>query len=362
MKTEQYDATVWLFSLCIPLIIFCASCAGINKAQQAATSSTTYFNNPVFATALADPTVIRDPKSKLFYAYGTQVNWGDDQGIRFVPILESKDMLNWKYVGSAFSDKPTWKKAGSIWAPDINLLNGRYYLYYSMSTWGDPNPGIGLAIADKPQGPFIDQGKLFDSKGIDVPNSIDPFFIQDNAKNYLFWGSFDHSDKQGTFAVELTKDGKSLKSKHKTKIAAGDFEAVTIYKKQDYYYFFGSKGTCCEGEKSQYHVLVARSKELLGPYLDKDGKDIRERGNGTLVLVGNNEIAGPGHTSAVVLDDKGKEWIFYHAIEKKQPRIGNKTNRRILFLDELIWEDGWPRIGPGTANLKPIIKPTVINR
>src|SRR5690606_6859282 len=126
-----------------------------------------------------DPTVVRDPVSQLFYAYGAEEYWYDNEGSRWAPILESAELVNWRYVGQAFEDKPNWKEKGGIWAPDINYVDGRFFLYYSFSTWGDKYPGIGLAIAENPIGPFVDQGKLFDSQDIGVPNSIDPFYYQE---------------------------------------------------------------------------------------------------------------------------------------------------------------------------------------
>ncbi len=333
------------------------SCSRKNTAVTGTMHET--YQNPVFEPVLADPTVIQDPKTKLFYAYGTQDNWDDGKGTRLVPILESKDMVNWSYVGPAFEDKPNWKDAGGIWAPDINLVDGKYYLYYSFSTWGDKNPGLGLAISDSPKGPFIDQGKLLDSKSANVPNSIDPFFMEENGRKYIFWGSFSDSPEQGNYALELTPDGKRILNGQKHKIAAGDFEAVTIFKKKGYYYFLGSKGSCCEGANSKYHVMVARSKNLLGPYLDQDGRDIKERNRGSLVLEGSNRIAGPGHTSGIITDRKGKDWIFYHGISKQQGKLGNGTSRRMLMLDPIIWNNGWPMIGSGQPSEDKIIKPTI---
>jgi arabinan endo-1,5-alpha-L-arabinosidase len=64
----------------------------------------------------------------------------------------------------------------------------------------------------------------------------------------------------------------------KFKVAAGDFEAVVIHKRKGYYYFVGSKGSCCEGEKSSYHVLVGRSRKLKGPYTDQEGRNLTQRG------------------------------------------------------------------------------------
>lgn len=316
------------------------------------------YTNPVFQPVLADPTVIRDPDNKLFYAYGTEDDWADGHGRRIVPVLESPDLIKWTYVGNAFAQKPTWKTDGGIWAPDINRVNGQYYLYYAYSVWGDANPGIGLAIAVNPRGPFIDQGKLFDSDSIGVPNSIDPFYISDGGKNYLFWGSYSNAATQGTYAIELTTDSRQLKpNAPKIKIAAGDFEAVMIHKKENFYYFFGSKGSCCDGANSNYRVMVARSENLTGPYLDKNGNSILERDRGTLLLQGNSKYAGPGHTSDIITDSKGQDWILYHAIDKNIGKLPNGTSRRVLMLDPVDWDNGWPVIKGGTPSMKAIDKP-----
>lgn len=112
------------------------------------------YLNPVFEPILADPTVVKDPKTAYFYAYGPANNWGDQRGERLVSILQSKDLVHWKWVGTAFQQKPSWKAVGGIWAPDVVKLKNKYLLYYAFSTWGDPNPGIGVAVADQPVGPF----------------------------------------------------------------------------------------------------------------------------------------------------------------------------------------------------------------
>ncbi|MBD1420720.1 family 43 glycosylhydrolase [Sphingobacterium chuzhouense] len=340
------------------LSVACWSCANSGMVKDPSDKAKNkYFTNPVFEPVLADPTIVHDEQTGLFYAYGTEDNWADGNAARLVPILESTNLSDWTYVGEAFQQKPTWKKEGWLWAPDINYIHDKYYLYYSMSTWGDDNPGIGLAIADSPKGPFVDQGKLFTSKEIDVPNSIDPFYMEEDGKEYLFWGSFDRSAKQGTFAVKLKDKATKVKSlQETTKIAAGDFEAVMIHKKDGYYYFFGSKGSCCDGANSKYHVLVGRSENLLGPYYDKEGNDLRDRKSGTVAMKGNDIYAGPGHNSRIFTDKGGKDWILYHAIRKEQDKLKNGTSRRVLMLDEVHWEDGWPivHLGEPSQNQKEI--------
>ncbi|NJO69768.1 MAG: family 43 glycosylhydrolase, partial [Bacteroidetes bacterium] len=114
-----------------------------------------YYRNPVFQPVFADPSVVKATDG-YFYAYATEDDWGGTNGLHIVPVIRSADLVNWTFVTDVFTQKPAWKNQGFIWAPDISIVNGKYYLYYSYSLWGDPNPGIGLAIADEPGGPFTD--------------------------------------------------------------------------------------------------------------------------------------------------------------------------------------------------------------
>ena len=321
-------------------------------------TSNLQYTNPVFMPIMADPTVIQDPVSGFFYAYGTEDRWPTDNKNHIVPIVRSKDLVNWTYAGDAFTAKPSWKSSGGVWAPDIALVNGKYHLYYSYSTWGDADPGIGLAISSFPTGVFVDQGKMFLSSEIGVPNSIDPFYYEDGGKKYLFWGSFSSAATQGTYGVELTDDGKQVKDMaQKFKIAAGDFEAVNIFKKNGYYYFFGSKGGCCDGVSSTYNVRVARATSLTGPYLDKEGRDIALRGNGTLVLQRSDKFVGPGHNARLITDKDGHDWMLYHAMDVDRAVI-NDVNQRALFLDRVYWDSsGWPLVNDGRPSGTKMAQP-----
>lgn len=313
------------------------------------------YVNPVFTPVLADPSVLK--AGEFFYAYGTEDNWGPEGGHKLVPIVRSKDLVDWEFVNNAFQAKPTWKNDGGIWAPNVAKVGEEYFMYYSFSTWGDPNPGIGLAIAQKPEGPFIDQGKLFLSQEIGVDNSIDAFFIEEGGKKYLFWGSF-----HGIYAIGLSDDGKSIQGE-KVKIGDTHLEASYVLKKDNKYFYFGSAGSCCAGINSTYKVVVAKSDNLLGPYLDKSGNDIATGNFGELLLRGNEVaygFAGPGHNGHVMTDDEGSDWLLYHAIPKNNPLLQNGASRRPLMLDRLFWQDGWPLIEGGMPSLTtkpaPVIK------
>lgn len=127
-----------------------------------------WYTNPVIGGNTPDPSVIKADDG-YFYLYNTGGN---------TYYHRSKDLYNWEFLGTAFTeeDKPQWEPEAGIWAPDINYINGKYVLYYSMSSWGGgATCGVGVAVSDTPQGPFQDLGKLFRSNEIDVHNSIDPF-------------------------------------------------------------------------------------------------------------------------------------------------------------------------------------------
>lgn len=340
------------FGLFLLLVGFSAACSKSSNDNPPGntnpedTSKVTTYINPVFEPILADPSIIRAADG-WFYAYGTQDDWGDGKGSRIVPIIRSKDLVQWYYTGTAFQSLPSWKTTGGgIWAVNVVKMENKYFMYYSYSIWADPNPGVGLAISNTPYGPFKDLGKLYLSSEIGIANGIDPFYIEANEKKYLFCGSYSNKANQGIYAFELTEDGKSIKDpSQKIKITAGDFEGAMIHKRGAYYYFFGSKGGCCNGAASTYHLCVARSKSLFGPYLDKDGNSITERGNGTLLIQGNDTYAGPGHCARIITDKKGTDWLVYHAIKKSNPKVSSGASRRSLMIDKLTWaSDGWPKI------------------
>jgi arabinan endo-1,5-alpha-L-arabinosidase len=302
----------------------------------------TQYKNPVVATSLPDPTIIRAADG-AFYLYATE-------DMRNTPICRSYDLVEWEVIGRAFTDdtRPNFEEKGGIWAPDINFIDGKYVLYYSMSVWGGEwTCGVGVAVADKPEGPFTDKGKIFRSNEIDVQNSIDPFYVEHEGAKYLFWGSF-----RGIYAIELSDDGLSVKpGAEKRRVAGTAFEGVYIHKKGDYYYMFASVGSCCEGANSTYRLVVGRSASIFGPYLDNTGRDMIN--NGYNVVIDKSPLfVGNGHCSEIVSDDAGSDWILYHGVDLSRPR------GRVLMLDRVRWDtDGWPYVEggmPSSEAEKPI--------
>lgn len=294
------------------------------------------YRNPVVNYSLPDPSVIRADDG-YFYLYATE-------DIRHLPIHKSKDLVNWELVGTAFTQdtRPVFEPKGNLWAPDINEIGDKYVLYYSMSVWGGEwSCGIGVAVADRPEGPFTDRGKLFRSNEIGVQNSIDPFYIEEKGRKYLFWGSF-----RGIYGIELSADGLSVKpGAVKVQVAGTAYEGTYIHKRKGYYYLFASTGTCCEGLKSTYQTVVGRAKHLFGPYLDKQSEAMMNNRHETLIRK-NDSFVGAGHNSEIVTDDAGNDWMLYHGVSVANP------HGRVLLLDKVEWKSGWPVVKGGSPSIE----------
>ncbi len=114
----------------------------------------------------------------------------------------------------------------------------------------------------------------------------------------------------------------------------GAVEAPFIIKRDGYYYLFVSFDACCRGVESTYNIRVGRSKELTGPYLDRDGTSMLA-GGGTLVLAGSERWRGPGHNA--ILQEDGVERLVYHAYDAESGGVSK------LRIETLLWdEEGWP--------------------
>lgn len=325
----------------------------------------TKYQNPVIRNNAPDPSVFDDrSRTGYFYAYSTQNGDSETPNVVYLPVYKSKDMVNWEFVGNAFGgmNRPQWVAQTRIWAPDIEYIDGRYVLYYSEGHWNDPSQSaVGVAVSDSPTGPFTwenipkiqpkanPHGMLVDQATQGTTNTIDPCFMRDvnSGKPYLFWGSF--GSTSGVWAIELTDDGLAIAPGAEKTFICYSMEGTYVHYKNGYYYCFGSKGTCCVGGESTYHIVVARSKNILGPYEGRDGKLMTTRSdafdNPANTIMSNPPsgiFAGTGHDAEILTDDKGNDWMCYHAYWKN-----NNWKGRCMNLDQVIWGDGWPSFKEG---------------
>jgi arabinan endo-1,5-alpha-L-arabinosidase len=287
------------------------------------------YRNPVYHHDAPDPSVIRAPDG-TFYAYTTQSPYAT--GLVDIPMLRSKDLVHWKFVGDAFPKLPKWVGT-DMWAPHVTRVDRKYYMYYSGRNAFTGNMNIGVATASRPEGPWHDMGHPL----IQGPSftTIDPFvFPLSGGTRYLVWGSAGVPIK----AQKLARDGMHLTGKPTPLVYPSShrlyhhlLEGAWIIPHGGYYYLFASGDACCD-VSAFYAVMAWRSKNLLGPYEEDPNNPI---------LALNSHFTAPGHNSTIT-DDAGTTWMLYHAI-----RPGDPLFSRDLFLDKIDWTGGWPTINDG---------------
>lgn len=315
------------------------------------------YTNPVYKADFPDPTVIRGHDG-IFYAYAT--NSSIDGVLLNIQVAKSPDLINWTVIGDALPEKPVWADK-DFWAPHVlyDKVRQQYYMYYSGESPDDKTGKcIGVAISKTPGGPFSDIGKpLLSGEGFET---IDPMAFDDplSGKKYLYWGSGHRPIK----IRELGDDRISFKPGSTTKeiVAPNEddysklVEGAWLHYRDGYYYLFYSGDNCC-GESAHYAIMVARSRHPDGPF----EKLSKARGSkSSTILEKNNAWLAPGHNS-IITDDAGADWIVYHAIA-----LGSavKVSGRIMLIDRLQYNDGWPSIDNGSPSTKffrvPFIKKT----
>lgn len=346
-NSTHYQQLAWhslVFAILAVFVAMSVSCRN-NRQEEPPVEEEEgpFYTNPVIANNCPDPSIIDNrARDGYFYVYSTRNGTNGTPTVVYLPVYRSKDLINWESLGNAFGglNRPEWVSESSLWAPDINYINGKYVLYYALGCWDEPDRSAsGVAYSDKPEGPFTDVGMLVDFETTGVANSIDPNFFDDGDHKYLFWGSFNTSTaKSGIWAIELSSDGLSIKEGAQKVNIANSMEGTYIHKHGDWYYAFGSKGSCCSGAESTYHIVVGRSKNVLGPYVGPDGKQMTDGSFENTILSGTTVFTGPGHNGEIITDDNGQDWMVYHSFCKI-----NNYNGRCLVLDKVFWtKDGWP--------------------
>jgi arabinan endo-1,5-alpha-L-arabinosidase len=328
------------------------------------------YTNPVShpdADTFADPAVIRG-KDGHWYAYGTTDPLKEGQTNRHIlPIMRSDDLVNWDYVGDAFTEEtlPDWadrSRNAALWAPDVRYVDGQYRLYYVVTdttVTDEPNDNaIGVAYSDSPTGPWTDSGDpVVDPRrgGQGEPGNFlwtfDPHMVVGpGGREYLYYGSY----YGGIHVTQLTDDGSEATGAATQVTIDNKYEGAYVVQRGGWWYLFASSANCCAGPTTGYSVHVGRSRSVTGPFVDREGVPMNQsRAGGTPVLYQNgNKWIGAGH-NAVVTDLAGQDWIVYHAIDRADPYLNGTDgiNERPMLIDRLDWIGGWPitRAGAGPS-------------
>jgi arabinan endo-1,5-alpha-L-arabinosidase len=308
------------------------------------------YNQDPKATLLPihDPVMIR--QDSIYYLFATGGG-----------VSSSTDLIAWKTEKPVFDKSPDWItsdmipgfREGAYWAPDIQLVNGTYYLFYSYSAFGKNTSVIGVATnktlhPSSPDFKWVDHGLVVQSvPNRDMWNAIDPNLTMDRNQGWLTFGSFWGGIKMVKLAPDLLSVAKPEEwytvarqprsfALDDNEAGDGTIEAPFIMKRLNYFYLFVSVDYCCRGINSDYNVVVGRSRNIEGPYTDRDGR-LMSRGGGTQIAKGNDRWAGVGHSAHY--NFSGKTIMIMHGYDK----LDNGHSK--LIIREMKWDRSqWPSI------------------
>ncbi|MES2445926.1 MAG: glycoside hydrolase 43 family protein [Bacteroidota bacterium] len=274
------------------------------------------YKNPVLDADYSDPDAIRVGED--FYMVSSSFD-----AVPGLPILHSKDLVNWTIIGHALKRQPPFEHfaktqhGNGVWAPSIRFHNGEFYIYYP-----DPDFGIYLTKAKNAAGPWSNPVLVEAGKGL-----IDPCPLWDeDGKVYLthaYAGS-----RAGIKSIIVVKqmnakgdkvidEGKLVYDGHELDPT---IEGPKFYKRNGFYYIFAPGGGVATGWQT-----ILRSKNVYGPYERKVAID-----------QGKTKINGP-HQGAWVTTQTGEDW-FLHFQDKG-------AYGRVVHLQPMKWINNWPVIG-----------------
>ncbi|GAA3814403.1 arabinan endo-1,5-alpha-L-arabinosidase [Sphaerisporangium flaviroseum] len=315
-------------------VVAVVAASGLTPAHAGTLSSAraAYPNPGVVTGAISvhDPSMVKTPSGGYIL-----VHTGDN-----IAIKTSTDRTAFRDAGTVFPGGASWTTtytggSRNLWAPDISYRNGRYYLYYSASTFGSNRSAIFLATSTTgASGSWTNHGLVIESRSSDNFNAIDPnLIVDDQGRWWLSFGSF----WSGIKLVQL--DPATGKRSNSTIRAisgrnGGAIEAPYIFKRGSYYYQYVSFDRCCQGASSTYRVMVGRSTSVTGPYVDRNGVAMTS-GGGTEILAGHGSIHGPGH-QAILADSDADVLVYHYYADNGAARLGIN----LLAYDSA----GWPYV------------------
>ena len=330
--------------------------------------------------AVHDPSVIRADDG-WYYIYGSHMAAAKSQDLIVWDMISTgpsdKDCKLFDHVQTQLAASLKYSKTNTFWAPDVvKLQSGQYAMYYCTCEGSSPLSTLGIAYAEAPEGPYVDQGILLKSGAAGYnanyyPNVVDPCaFYDKEGRLWMVYGSY----SGGIFILEMdpatglplegqSMYGTKLLGKNHARIEA---PYIMYSPDTDYYYLFLSFGGL--DSTGGYNVRVCRSKNPDGPYEDSQGNEMIKCGgrDGTFFndpdyepygvkLMGGYKIApvkgeknqmtlayrSPGHNSAYYDEETGRYFIVFHT------RYANSGESFSVRVHEMyMTEDGWPVVSP----------------
>ncbi|MFZ9660970.1 MAG: glycoside hydrolase family 43 protein [Chitinophagaceae bacterium] len=293
----------------------------LNLHFQCISQNVKFSGNPLFPGWYADPEAAIF--NKKFWIYPTYSAKYEKQ--IFLDAFSSNDLTNWqKHSRIIDTSMVKWAKK-AMWAPAIIQKNNQYFLFFAANDIQNDNEygGIGVAVSDKPEGPFKDHlGKPLIDKFHNGAQPIDQFVFQDNGTYYMIYGGWRHCNmvqlnnnftglvpfEDGTLFKEITPEG----------YVEGPF----MFKRNNKYYFMWSEGGWTGPD---YSVAYAIADNPAGPY-KRIGK----------ILQQDPTIAtGAGHHSIIHLPHTDQYYIVYH----RRPLTETDGNARQTCIDIMKFDE-----------------------
>jgi beta-xylosidase len=278
--------------------------------------------NPVFPGWYADPEgAIFDSQYWIFPTFSAKY----EQQV-FIDAFSSPDLVNWtKHSRVIDTTSVKWLKK-AMWAPAIVKKDNKYFLFFAGNDIQNDNEvgGIGVAVADKPSGPFKDYlGKPLIDKFVNKAQPIDQFvFLDSDGTYYMIYGGWRHCNI-GKLKDDFTgfvpfEDGTIFKSITPEGYVEGPF----MFKKDNKYYFMWSEGGWGGPD---YSVAYAIADSPMGPF----------RRIGKILQQDPSIATGAGHHSVIHVPDSDLWYIVYH----RRPKGETEANYRVTCVDRMYFDD-----------------------
>lgn len=360
--------------------LFILNCSG--KKEETETSQT--YSNPI-DVQFGDPYILDDGNG-TYYMYGT--GGGAVDGFA---AYSSTDLINWKPEGQVYTGntESSWTEKW-FWAPEVYKRNGKYYIFFSAQWKENPNNEeenfmIGVAVADKPTGPFID---LFDrpifNPGYPI---IDANVLFDkNGKTYLYYsracykhpvesevadwakeqGLYEEIEESWVYGVELESDFSGVIGEPQLLLRPpmamddeqAEWESRSVTSKEinrrwtEGSFIFERNGTYYIMYSANYYagknyaVGYATGENPLGPFSKAANNPVLQKN-----VDQGGDVTGTGHNMVLFNADSSKMYTVYHG------RTTQSGQERVVFIDEMHIDKNGQLVvdGPSTSS-KPLPK------
>ncbi|GAC1430146.1 MAG: hypothetical protein NVSMB54_23080 [Ktedonobacteraceae bacterium] len=338
------------------------------------------YSNPFWSRNFPDPFVFK--VRGRYYAYATDSEEKPMQGTLVFPILTSTDLVSWHEVGKAMPalGDPYYL----YWAPEVTMYNGQFLLYYAVHNAEEFASSIRVAIADSPEGPFIDSGH--DLTCSQTPWAIDPHVFRDQDGQWYLYMTIEYLDSSASFvgsgnAVDRLIDPFTLEGnltrvtppsqgwqlyeaqrQSKGGIDWYTVEGPTVLQHRRKYYEMFSGGCYY---RDNYAISYATSNVPMGSsgLRDTSWQDWQGRTGHAFLVQGTQHVLSPGHNSLVLGPNNAEQYIVYHTLQ-------SNMLERYACLDRLFWhgDEMWtaaptytPQPVPAIPRFRELFDATVLN-